>query len=370
MTGPAPQLSAAPAGTEPADPRPAGGGTGCAPTWIRCGGRANGTAQRDCSPVICTATGPRRGRAGPRAARPRPAAPRTLRRVPAGPHRRRAQLGGLRRRPAPAPPVRCCPSGVARCPVARASLHCRGLCFRHEQAWRRPGRPSPWRTSPPGPARSRAPRTAWSPAAPASTSAAAGSAVSTTTVTCEPIRPADRRPWAGRVGGRGAQPLLGVHQFCLAGLPELLGVEVLYALQQRDLSPLPMDPTQVRILLARLTGADHCATPTREAVCESGGTEYNSATRGLFRDLRRHLDRAWVQHTGTDPTAGDLWQVALLGLHPNASRPWPATHGVVDFRPIEPPWLRESSRTGPAPPGRTCSGSGRRCAPARPPPRP
>ena len=55
-----------------------------------------------------------------------------------------------------------------------------------------------------------------------------------------------------------AQPRLGGHQFCLAGLGELVGVEALYALQQRDLS-LPLDPMQVRILL------------TPEAVCESGG---------------------------------------------------------------------------------------------------
>jgi len=117
------------------------------------------------------------------------------------------------------------------------------------------------------------------------------------------------------------RPLLGVHQFCLAGLPELLGVEVLYALQQRDQSPPPMDPTQVRILLARLTGIGSLRDADPQTVCESGGTVYNSATTGLFRDLRHHLERAWVQHTGTDPTAGDLWQVALLGLHPNASRP-------------------------------------------------
>ena len=62
----------------------------------------------------------------------------------------------------------------------------------------------------------------------------------------------------------------------------------------------------------------------------------------MFIDLRRHLDRAWVQHTGADPFAGDLWQVALLGLHANGSRHCPATQGVVDFQPIELPWLRES----------------------------
>ena len=51
------------------------------------------------------------------------------------------------------------------------------------------------------------------------------------------------------------RPRLGVHQFSLAGLPELLGAELLYALQHRDQAPPPLDPTEVRILLARLGDA-------------------------------------------------------------------------------------------------------------------
>ena len=119
-----------------------------------------------------------------------------------------------------------------------------------------------------------------------------------------------------------------MHQFSLAGLPELLRVELLYALQQRDQAPPPLDPTEVRILLGRLGDAASLREADPQAVCESGGGAYNSATRGLFRDLRRHLDRAWAQHTGADPFAGDVWQVALLDLPVNASRRWPATQGV------------------------------------------
>ena len=50
------------------------------------------------------------------------------------------------------------------------------------------------------------------------------------------------------------RPLLGAHQFSLAGLPELLRTEFLFALQQRDQAPPPLDPAQARILLARLAG--------------------------------------------------------------------------------------------------------------------
>jgi integrase len=96
----------------------------------------------------------------------------------------------------------------------------------------------------------------------------------------------------------------------------------------------------VRILTSRLVGADSLRTVDAEVICESGGQQYNSAIRGLFADLRRHLERAWMQHTGTDPFADEVWQVALLDLQPNGSRRWPATRGVIDFRPVEVPWLR------------------------------
>jgi integrase len=139
----------------------------------------------------------------------------------------------------------------------------------------------------------------------------------------------------------GERPRLGVHQFSLAGLPEMLRVELLYGLQHRDQAPPPLDPTEVRILLARLGDAASLREADPLVVCESGGTQYNAATRGLFRDLRRHLDRGWAQHAGADPFAGDVWQVALLDLRINASRRWPATRGVLDFRGVEPAWLRE-----------------------------
>ncbi|HUL28476.1 MAG TPA: hypothetical protein VLW44_22165 [Streptosporangiaceae bacterium] len=139
----------------------------------------------------------------------------------------------------------------------------------------------------------------------------------------------------------GERPRLGLHQFSVAGLPELLRTELLYALQQRDQAPPPLDPTEVRILLTRLAGAASLREADPQAVCESGGTVCNTATRGLFRGLRRHLDRAWAHYAGADPFAGDVWQVALLDLPINASRRWPATQGVIDFSVVEVTWLRE-----------------------------
>lgn len=136
-------------------------------------------------------------------------------------------------------------------------------------------------------------------------------------------------------------PRLGYHQFSLAALSEVARFEVLYGLQCRDTTPPPLDPMQVRILVRRLVGAGSVRDADPEAVCERGGVQYNSAIRALFRDLRRYLERAWVAHTGADPYAGDVWEVALLDLVSNASRRWPATQGLIDFRGVELGWLRE-----------------------------
>jgi integrase len=141
---------------------------------------------------------------------------------------------------------------------------------------------------------------------------------------------------------KGQSPRLGAHQFSLAGLSEVVRFELLYALQCRDRTPPPLAPLQVRILISRLAGPGSIREVDPEVVCESGGQQYNRAITALFRDVRRHLERAWALYTGADPYGGDVWEVALLDLQTNASRRWPpATEGVIDFRPVEPGWLRE-----------------------------
>ena len=239
-----------------------------------------------------------------------------------------------------APPPRATrPLRRGRCavPGCEGDLHCAGLCFRHERCWGKD------RSEPVAMFIARA-----RPLPRAAECRVAG---------CDRESIARRglcRFHDQRLHRRGLltgddlaawviseRPRIGVHQFSLAGLPELLRTELLYALQQRDQSPPPLDPTEVRILLARLGDAASLREADPQVVCESGGTQYNAGTRGLFRDLIRHLDRAWAGYCGADPFAGDVWQVALLDLRINASRRWPATQGVVDLRVIEVAWLRE-----------------------------
>ena len=108
------------------------------------------------------------------------------------------------------------------------------------------------------------------------------------------------------------KPRLGAHQFSLAPLGNVARYELLYALQCRDLTPPPLDPMQVRVLVDRLSGLGSVRQADFGAVCDSGGLQYNSAVKGVFRDLRRHLARAWAAYSGVDPYSGDVWEVALL----------------------------------------------------------
>lgn len=143
--------------------------------------------------------------------------------------------------------------------------------------------------------------------------------------------------WAAR-----QSPKLGAHQFSLAPLSDLVRAELLYAIQCRDVHPAPLDPSQIRILVARLIGVDSIRSAERHQVTEAGGQQYNSDIRWFFTSLRRDVERAWLSCSGIDPMAGDVWQVSEVGLGANASRPWtPASEATIDFTVVGLVWLRE-----------------------------
>ncbi|HLX51605.1 MAG TPA: tyrosine-type recombinase/integrase [Streptosporangiaceae bacterium] len=245
-----------------------------------------------------------------------------------------------------APPPRVTrPLRPGRCtvPGCESDLLCSGLCFRHERSWRHD-------TSEPL-------ETFMTRARPLSRAAECRvpgcdrESISRRglchfhderllrTGTATRLTERELAAWIAR-----EHPRLGAHQFSLAGLPELLEAELLYGLQQRDQTPPPLDPTLVRILVARLGDAASIRAADPQAVSRAGGVQYNSAVRGLFRDLHRYVNQARVRYSGTDPFDGDLWQVALLELPVNGSRRWSATLGTIDLRVIEPVWLREIVR--------------------------
>jgi len=147
----------------------------------------------------------------------------------------------------------------------------------------------------------------------------------------------DVTTWAAR-----QSPKLGAHQFSLAPLSNLVRAELLYALQCRDAHPAPLDPSQIRILVSRLTGLGSIRVADGTEVTEAGGQQYNADIRWFFTSLRRDVKRAWHSCSDTDTMAGDVWSVGLVGLGANASRPWtPASDAMIDFGVVGLFWLRQ-----------------------------
>ena len=237
-------------------------------------------------------------------------------------------------------PTRPVARGGCTVPDCQGELDCRGMCFRHERAWRRAGC---------GPMEqfiaAAQPLTRSEPCL----VAGCGREHVTRHGLCRfhgqrlkrHRNPASMSPQELAAWIAGEKPRIAAHQFSLAGLPEPVRLELLYALQRRDETPPPLDPFPVRILTNRLMGAGSVRHVDPEIACGSGGLQYNGAVTGVFVDLRRYLERAWTHYSGTDPYAGDVWRVALLDLQSNGSRRWPATEGTIDFSSIELRWLRE-----------------------------
>ena len=228
---------------------------------------------------------------------------------------------------------------VAGC---QSDMLSRGLCFRHQDSWRKTGLPLETFA-----ARAR-PLTRSEPSA---------------VVGCE-RESVTRRGLCGLHGKRlrdqnhdlgalsgedlaswvaGERPFLAAHQFSMIGLDTLVRAELLYALQRRDETPPPLDPRQVRVLVNKLVGTGSVRLRDEEVICRwrSGPA---TLILGLFRDVVHHLERAWTTYAGVDPYAGDTWDVDMVDLWARPSRQWAAREGVVDFGPIGLPWLREVTK--------------------------
>ena len=236
-------------------------------------------------------------------------------------------------------PTRPVARGGCTVPDCQGESHCRGLCFRHERAWRRAGG---------GPveqfiAQAR-PLTRSQPCL----VAGCGREHVTRRGLCHFHRNRLQRqrnsasmsqrswPCGWPVRSPGSRPTSSRLPACPSWCASSCSTRCNAAMRH------PLRWTRCRFGSSSPPERGRLGSPRRpETVCGSGGLQYNAAVTGLFADLRRHLERAWTQYAGADPYAGDVWQVQLLDLQSNGSRRWPATKGTVDFGPIELRWLRE-----------------------------
>lgn len=143
-------------------------------------------------------------------------------------------------------------------------------------------------------------------------------------------------------------PILTRSQFSLAGLPEPMRSELLYALQSDDAAGYLIDPVLLRGTLADLWSAG-------ESFLEPGFLEraVTYVNRGPF--IQRAviaLRRLMHKFEETDPFEADVWDSYLVGMRTDTGRRgrdeadklFVGQRSLIDFRSIRQPWLREIAK--------------------------
>lgn len=130
---------------------------------------------------------------------------------------------------------------------------------------------------------------------------------------------------------------LGVSQFSLAEVAPAVRQEVLYGLQQRDAAGITLVPQRIRRAIAALPAG----LPTLLDLDEPFMHGLPADLAGMLNGILQHVRRLRLEYDGADPTSGDVWESALVGLTAGRGRKYPAVHGVIDFRPVRQSWLRE-----------------------------
>jgi integrase len=122
----------------------------------------------------------------------------------------------------------------------------------------------------------------------------------------------------------------------LSSLAPAVRAELIFGIQQRDHDQIVFAPLVLRRLLASLPQdlTSVLDLPDRFAAA------LLPAMAGLLRGVLGHVRRAHAQLQGIDPTIGDVWDSALVGLIAGSNRQYRAMSGTVDFRPVRQSWLR------------------------------
>ncbi len=126
-------------------------------------------------------------------------------------------------------------------------------------------------------------------------------------------------------------------RFSLAEAPAPVAVELLWVLQRRDEEGIVLSPERVRAVLRKLPPTTESLLHLEEEFVES----LSAANAGFVRTARIELRRQRQAFDGSDPTAPDVWDCALVGLKAGRGRAYTAVTGIVDFTKIRQPWLRE-----------------------------
>jgi hypothetical protein len=122
----------------------------------------------------------------------------------------------------------------------------------------------------------------------------------------------------------------------LSVLAPVVRAELIFGIQQRDHDQIVFAPMVLRRLLVSFPNDLGSLLDLPDGFAAA----LTPSMAGLLRGVLGHIRRVHAPLQGIDPTAGDVWGSALVGLTAGPNRQYRAMSGTIDFRPIRQAWLR------------------------------
>lgn len=136
-------------------------------------------------------------------------------------------------------------------------------------------------------------------------------------------------------GSRAQQALDTAQWFCLGGLRPNMRAEILFGLQEGDRQNFAIRPLQVSRLVQKIPAQANTVLDLRPDALPLG------LQRSFLRAIQQRIRRLRTLYDGTDGTAGEIWDCAVVGLLSRPDHPHPAVFGELDFTVIRQQWLRQ-----------------------------
>ncbi|WP_162144854.1 site-specific integrase [Arthrobacter castelli] len=142
------------------------------------------------------------------------------------------------------------------------------------------------------------------------------------------------------------RPVIGqwsTTEFTLSDLPPILRHEFLLTLQQRDQDGYRLDPWVIRRCIT-IALEDRVLTMEKLHRAMKERATDQRLQQGLTNYGRMWSARWRYQYTGHDMKSDDIWDAAVLMLRTRSGSDTISSKGILDFRPIRIPWLREAAK--------------------------
>jgi hypothetical protein len=138
-------------------------------------------------------------------------------------------------------------------------------------------------------------------------------------------------------------PYLSAHMFSLSPLTPVARLELLYALQQRDVRGMLVCPSSVRRVVGELSGLP-CIAVADGQFPDPDLVKLHDLARALLRNVRWEIDTAFDAFRGVDPTRKLVWDLRTVSQQIPSLKKGVSTlrnPGMLDFGLIRQEWIRE-----------------------------